>query len=139
MQVDNIFNLLNKFDKEEDRISAGFGFLLKNNSQLLKHFLSRINITLTKNELNHVDIETQKGFDSGESRIDLQLTIYGKFLVFLESKIVKNENTIIEQLNKYARILNSLKDQYDGRIRLVYVNKFDDKIDAIFSRIKFDR
>jgi hypothetical protein len=29
MYVDNIFNLLNKFDKEEDQISASFGFLLK--------------------------------------------------------------------------------------------------------------
>lgn len=142
MKVDNIFNLLNKFDKEEDRISAGFGFLLKNNRKLLKHFCNRINIALSSKELGNVDIETQMAYDSGKSRIDLQLTIYGRFLVFLESKIVKNENAIIKQLNKYASILNSVREQYDNRVRLIYVNKFpiDKNIkENISSQIKFDR
>lgn len=142
MYVDNIFNLLNKFDKEEDQISASFGFLLKQNKKMLKNFLDKINITISKKELNHVDIETQATYDSGESRIDLQLAIYGEFLVFLESKIVKNEDKIIEQLNKYAIILNALKDQYDDKVRLIYVNKLpinNKKLKSIFSKIKLDR
>ncbi|MDA2916000.1 hypothetical protein MYX64_04035 [Nitrospinae bacterium AH_259_B05_G02_I21] len=142
MKVDNIFNLLNKFDKEEDRISAGFGFLLSNNKKLLKHFCSKINIALSRKELGKVDVETQVAYDSGKSRIDMQLTIYGRFLIFLESKIVKNENTIIKQLNKYAGILNSLRDQYDDRVRLIYVHKFpidDDKKENILSQIRLDR
>ena len=142
MKVDNIFNLLNKFDKEEDRISAGFGFLLKNNNKLLRHFCDRINIVLSGKELRKVDIETQVAYYSGKSRIDLQLTIYGRFLVFLESKIVKNENTIIKQLNKYASILNSVRDQYDNRVRLIYVNKFpidNNKKKNILSQIKLVR
>lgn len=142
MKVDNVFNLLNKFDKEEDRISAGFGFLLSNNKKLLKHFCGKIDIALSRKELGEVDIETQVAYDSGKSRIDMQLTIYGRFLVFLESKIVKNENAIIKQLNKYAGILNSLRDQYDDRVRLIYVNKFpidDNKKENILSQIRLDR
>lgn len=118
MNVNNIFELLNKFDKEEDRISAGFGFLLKQNRKMLRAFLKKINIAASDRELKRVDIETQVPFDSGESRIDLQLTIYGNFLVFLESKIVKNEDNIIHQLNKYAKILNSFKDQYNDQKKL---------------------
>lgn len=142
MNVDNIFNLLNKFDKEEDRISAGFGFLLKQNRKMLKAFLKKINVATSDKELKNVDIETQVAYDSGESRIDLRLTIYGNFLVFLESKIVKNEDKIIEQLNKYAKILNSLKDQYDDRIRLIYISKLlinPQKLESMFSKIKLDR
>lgn len=142
MKVNNIFNLLNKFDKEEDRISAGFGFLLSNNKKLLKHFCDKINIALSRKDLGKVDIKTQIAYDSGKSRIDLQLTIYGRFLVFLESKIVKNEIAINKQLSKYASILNSVRDQYDNRVRLVYVNKFpidNDIKEYIFSQIEFDR
>lgn len=144
MNVDNIFDLLNQFDKEEDRISAGFGFLLKQNRKMLRAFLKKVNVTVSDRELKCVDIETQVTFDSGESRsrIDLQLTIYGNFLIFLESKIVRNEDSIIYQLNKYATILNFLRDQYNDRIRLVYVSKFlinPQKIKSMFTKIKLGR
>ena len=32
--VDNIFNLVKKFSKEEDQLSASFGFILKNNKKI---------------------------------------------------------------------------------------------------------
>jgi len=142
MNVDNIFSLLNKFDKEEDRISAGFGFLLKQNKKMLGAFLRKINVKASDRELKCVDIETQVDYYSDKSRIDLQLKIYGHFLVFLESKIVKNEDNIIKQLDKYAEILNSLKDQYNNRVRLVYIGKHrinNDKLESMFSKINIDR
>jgi len=142
MNVDNIYDLLNKFDKEEDRISAAFGFLLKQNRKLLRAFLQKIKISSSDKELKRVDIETQISYDSNESRIDLQIKIYGKFLVFLESKIVKSEDSIINQLNKYAKVLNSLKDQYNNQIRLVYISKFrigDEKKESIISQINLNK
>ena len=123
MRVDNIFELVNKFSKQEDQISAGFGFILKNNPQILCNFLDKIKIKLTPKQLKKVDIETQASYDSGESRIDLQLTIYGEFLVFVESKLYKNEEKILEQLEKYKNILEIRRTEYANKIRLVYVNK----------------
>lgn len=123
MRVDNIFELVNKFSKEEDQISAGFGFILKNNPKILNRFLNKIKINLTPKELRKVDIETQTSYDSGESRIDLRITLYNEFLVFVESKLYENEGKIREQLEKYKNILKARKAEYADRIRLVYVNK----------------
>lgn len=131
MRVDNIFELVNKFSKEEDRISAGFGFILKNNKKILRNFLNKVKINIKPKELKKVDIESQISYDSGESRIDLQLTIYDKFLVFLESKLYKNERKVLEQLKKYSKILQSKKAEYDNNIRLVYINKYPVKKDII--------
>jgi len=142
MNVDNIYDLLNKFDKEEDRISAAFGFLLKQNRKLLRAFLKKIKISASDKDLKRVDIETQVSYYSNESRIDLQIKSYGHYLVFLESKIVKNEDSIINQLNKYAKILNSIKDQYKNQIRLVYISKFrisDKNKESIISQINLDK
>ena len=86
MQVDNIFKLINKYRAEEDQLSAGFGFILQNNRKILDTFLRKLGIRLSAKELKQVDIETQVSYDFGSSRIDLQLTIYNNFLVFLESK-----------------------------------------------------
>jgi len=52
MHVDNIFELVNKFSKEEDQISASFGFILKNNRKILQKFLNEINIDLKSKEGN---------------------------------------------------------------------------------------
>lgn len=123
MRVDNIFELVNKFSKEEDQISAAFGFILQNNLKILRKFLNTIKIPFERKELRRVDIETQVSYDSGESRIDLQLKVYGKFLVFIESKLYKNEVKIFEQLEKYAKILEAERAEYGSNIRLVYVNK----------------
>jgi|TARA_B100001964_G_scaffold150903_1_gene166058 hypothetical protein len=139
MKVNNIFDLVNKFSKEEDQISAAFGFILSYSPKILNKFLCKLNIRLTKKELKNVDIETQVTYESGESIIDLQLTTYDNFLIFLESKLYKNEKHIVIQLRKYAKVLNSIKDQYKGKVRLVYVNKFpitDDKLERIRSQLR---
>lgn len=124
MQVDNIYKLVNKFRAEEDQISAGFGFVLKNNIGVLDRFLRKIKIVVSKRELKKVDIETQVSYDSGQSRIDLQLTIYNNFLIFIESKLYRNSKNIVEQLYKYKNILNNKRGEYANKIRLVYVNKY---------------
>lgn len=123
MRVDNIFELVNKFSKEEDQISAGFGFILKTNKKVLKKFLNKIQINIKPKELKKVDIETQVPYNSGNSIIDLQLTIYDRFLVFVESKLYKTEQKIFKQLLKYKNILEAKKSEYNNTIRLVYVNK----------------
>ena len=113
MLVNNIFGLVNKFSKEEDQISASFGFILKNNRRILDSFLRKMKINLRRNELKKVDIETQVSYDSGESRIDLQLTIYDNFLVFVESKLYKNVKSIYAQLKKYCEILEKKRPEYN--------------------------
>jgi hypothetical protein len=123
MRVDNIFELVNKFSKEEDQISAGFGFILKNNKKILRTFLANIKLNLRPRDLKKVDIETQTPYDSGESRIDIQLTVYGRFLVFVESKLYKSEDRIFGQLEKYKNILEVKRAEYDNNVRLIYVNK----------------
>src|SRR3989338_3683768 len=131
MRVDNIFELVNKFSKEEEQISAGFGFVLKNNPKILNKFLKKIKIKLTPKDLGKVDVETQVSYDSGESRIDLQVTIYDKFLVFVESKLYKGEEKILEQLRKYKNILEVRRAEYAGKIKLVYVNKQPTQVEII--------
>lgn len=141
MNVSNIFHLLNRFDKQEDRISAAFGFFLNNNKKVFNEFLEKLKIKFTSKDLKNLEIETQVSYDSGESRLDLQLKSYGKFLIFLESKIVKNENIIITQLNKYAEILNGLESEYGNQTRLVYINKFpigESKLKEIFGKINLN-
>ena len=131
MRVNNIFELVNKFSKEEDQISAGFGFILKNNMKILHTFLNKIKVNLKPKELKKVDIETQVTYDSGKSKIDLQLTIYDRFLVFVESKLYKREEKIFEQLEKYKKILENKRAEYNNNVRLVYVNKQPVKTEVI--------
>lgn len=129
MLVNNIFQLIYKFGSKEDQISAAFGFLLKNNPKILNNFLNRIKISLEPKEFRKVDIETQVTYVFGEkSKIDLQLKIYGKFLIFIESKLYKIEkgnfdDKIYVQLSKYKNILKLKKPEYNGIIKLVYINK----------------
>jgi hypothetical protein len=123
MHVDNIFELLNKFSNEEDQISAAYGFILKDNAKIVQKFLNKIEINLKPKELKRIDIETQVSYDSGESRIDLQLTIYDRFLVLIESKLYKSGKAIFKQLEKYKTILDIKRVEYDNNVRLVYVNK----------------
>ena len=121
MRVDNIFELVKKYDKEEDQISAGFGFVLKNNPGILRRFLTEVGLDLKPKELKVVDVETQVEYGSWKSRIDLQLTIYGKFLVFVESKLHES-GRVSGQLARYAKILESKRPEYDD-VRLVYVSR----------------
>lgn len=120
MQVSNIFNLVN--GKQEDQLSASFGFILKNDIKILDSFLRTLGIILNRKELKIADIETQATYDSGESRIDLHILIPNRFLIFLESKIFLSPK-IDRQLIKYSKILNNKRNQYEG-LRLVYVNKY---------------
>jgi len=124
MKVDNIYKLINKYRAEEDQLSAAFGFVLKNNRKLLDLFLIKAGVKISPKDLKRVDIETQVSYDSGKSRIDLQLTIYNNFLIFLESKLYKNEKDIIKQLKKYTELIKRKRREYANKIRLVYVNKY---------------
>jgi len=126
MQTDNVFKLLKKVSKDEDQLSAAFGFLLKEDSDILRNFLSKLGIQLSKHELKKVDIETQVPyvFKSKPSRIDLQLEIPGKYLIFLESKIVPTKTErIIEQIKSYNEILRHKEGEYEHGTCLVYVAK----------------
>ena len=49
MLVNNIFNLVN--GKQEDQLSASFGYILKNNIKILDSFLRTLGIILSKKEL----------------------------------------------------------------------------------------
>lgn len=140
MNVNNIFNLLNKFDKEEDRISAGFGFLLTQNTQILSTFLRKLNITVSKGKLKQVDIETQVAYDDGKSRIDVQLRLYGEFIVFIESKIIRKDNIdrLSDQLNKYAQILNTISEEYK-QTALVCITKFPINHDELKAKVNIER
>lgn len=51
MLTDNIFKLLKKNSKDEDQLSAAFGFLLKEDPEILSNFLNKFGIFLSKNDL----------------------------------------------------------------------------------------
>jgi len=126
MLTDNIFKLLKKVSKNEDQLSAAFGFLLKEDSDILRNFLNKLGIQLTKQELKNVDIEilVPYVFKSKKSVIDLQLEIPGKYVIFLESKIVPTKTErIITQIKPYNEILRNKEAEYEGGTRLVYVAK----------------
>lgn len=130
MLTNNIFKLLKKVSKDEDQLSAAFGFLLKEDRDILCNFLNTLGIHLTEQELKTVDIEilVPYVFKSKTSIIDLQLEIPGKHLIFLESKIVPTKTErIITQIKPYDEILRSKEAEYESGTRLVYVAK--DSID----------
>lgn len=120
MLLNNIFNLVH--GKQEDQLSANFGFVLKSNPKILNAFLTKLGIRLTRKELKDVDIETQTTYEGGQSRIDLHILIPNRFLIFLESKIFLAPK-VGKQLKKYSEILKQKQNQYEG-FKLVYVNKF---------------
>ncbi|MFH0978970.1 MAG: PD-(D/E)XK nuclease family protein [Candidatus Woesearchaeota archaeon] len=107
----------------EDQISASFGFLLRSYPRLLEGFLGRMEIRVPRKELKKVSIETQVTYDSGKSKIDLQISLYNEFLIFVESKLYKNEENVVSQLKKYEEILTSKSGEFANNTKLVYVNK----------------
>ena len=126
MLTDNIFKLLKKVSKDEDQLSASFGFLLKEDPELLSNFLQRLGITIGRKELKGVDIEALVPyvFKSKTSIIDLQIELLGKFIIFLESKIVPTKiERILKQIRPYNDILLSKESEYENGTRLVYVAK----------------
>ena len=132
MNVENVFDLVHYFGNEEDQISANFGFILKVNRDVLKYFLGKKIAIPMQNikdkELREIDIETQipYGGRAGErSKIDLQMKLEGRFIVFLESKLGGSRLTK-DQLGKYGKILNDFRLFYD-HLRLVLVTQFDRK------------
>lgn len=140
MDVKNIFNLVHHFGNEEDQISANFGFILRINRKVLKKFLENLGITeLTRRDLKNVDIETQVSFAESQderSKIDLQIKLVEKFIVFIESKI-KGSKLGSNQLGKYAKILREERPFFDS-IRLVCITQFDrkDEFESEFSKLK---
>lgn len=126
MLTDNIFKLLKKVSKDEDQLSASFGFLLKEDPEILSNFLNKLGISLSKKELKQIDIEALVPyvFNSRTGIIDLQLELSGKFIIFLESKIVPTKiDRILKQIKPYNSILRSKEAEYENGTRLVYVAK----------------
>jgi hypothetical protein len=127
MRTANIFHLVHRFGAKEDQISASFGFILQANPPALQALLDRLGLArVTNRELREIDIETQvpySGIDSPTSRIDLQIRLPGRYLVFLESKLGSTP-ALLKQLNKYASQLTAARDEYDA-IRLVLVTQFE--------------
>lgn len=134
MQTGNVFHLVHRFGDREDQISANFGFVLQVNVLVLVALLHRLRIpteTLPKSELRAIEVQTQvsyTGEEDSQSRIDLEIRLPGRFIVFLESKL---GNTAVgtNQLNKYASILRAERASYD-HIRLVLVTQFDRAAEA---------
>lgn len=124
MLTDNIFKLLKKVSKDEDQLSASFGFLLKEDLEILNNFLKKLGITLSRHDLKRVDIEALVPyvFRSKRSNIDLQIEMPGRFLIFIESKIVPTKiERILKQIKPYNDILKNKEVEYEGGTRLVYV------------------
>lgn len=129
MRTDNVFRLVHRFGNQEDQISACFGVILQVNPPVLIALLRRLHIataTLAKKDLKLIEVETQvpyTGREDEHSRIDLQVRLPGRFIVFLESKL-GNAGLGKNQLGKYAEILKHEREIYDY-IRLVLVTQFD--------------
>ncbi len=124
MLTDNIFKLLKKVSKDEDQLSASFDFLLKEDAEILNNFLKKLGITLSRRDLKRVDIEALVPyvFKSKTSIIDLQIEMPGKFLIFIESKIVPTKiERILKQIEPYNDILKHKEVEYEGGTRLIYV------------------
>jgi len=134
MRTENIFHLLNRFGNQEDQISAAFGVILGINHHVLLAFLRSLGIPtrhLSTKEFKLIEVETQvshTGKEDERSRIDLQILLPGRFIVFLESKL---GTTALgkDQLGKYAAILKGEREMYD-EIRLVLVTQFDRQIEG---------
>ncbi len=129
MRTDNVFHLLNRFGNREDQISAGFGVVLGANSPLLLALLRLLRIPtkgLARKDLKLTEVETQVSYTGKEdkrSRIDLQVRLPGRFIIFFESKL-RTTAPGRDQLGKYAAILKGERGMYD-HIRLVLVTQFD--------------
>ena len=134
MDVQNVFDLVGHFGKEEDQLSASFGFILRNNEDILEKFLKRIGIhEIPKKEWNNIDIETQvsRGIDK-QSYIDLQLKLNGHFLIIVESKLQVTKFGE-DQLEKYAEELKYEREkdsEHLVKIRLVCITQFDRRIEV---------
>lgn len=134
MRTDNIFHLVHRFGNEEDQISANFGVILRLNPEVLLALLRRLNIPTAKlpnKGLKMIEVETQvpyTGKEHEQSRIDLQVRLPGRFMVFLESKL-GNTSVGKNQLDKYAAILKAERGLYE-HIRLVLVTQFDRRGEA---------
>jgi len=124
MNVENVFELVHHFGNEEDQVSACFGFILKVNNEVLYQFLKKTIETINKDEIKNVQIETQVSYDGGKNKVDLQIYLENKFLIFIESKIWGNKPNF-KQLKNYSDILNSKKDVDFRQIALVLITHFD--------------
>lgn len=123
MRVDNIFNLVHHFGSEEDQVSACFTFILKINEKVFQEFLESIGIHVNRQELRRIDIKTQVNYN-GIGRIDIHIMLKNKFIVFIESKIWGRKPNG-QQLNKYAKVLEGIRQEYGNDVRLVLITHLD--------------
>jgi len=129
IDVSNIFNLVGRFGADEDRLTAAFGFLLKNDSQLFVAFAQALGLEL--GPVAQYDMRTQTayrrfGFDEGDdrNRIDLEIVLPTKLTVLVESKIGGNKFSET-QLEKYGRLLEDRRIRGD-EVRLVLITHLDE-------------
>lgn len=134
LSTKNVFDLVHHFGNEEDQISANFGFILNVNKNVLLEFLKLLDIpvhTLSKKDIKSIDIETQAPytFKNKHGKIDLQIKLSDKFLIFLESKLGLTPLGK-DQLKNYSVFLNNERAFYDN-LRLVFITQFDRKKEYI--------
>ncbi len=134
MRTGNVFHLVHRFGNQEDQISASFGVILQANLPTLLALVRTLRVPTTgfaKKDLKLIEVETQvpyKGTEDEQSRIDLQIRLPGRFIVFLESKL-GTTRLGRDQLGKYAAILREQRDAHE-HIRLVLVTQFERKREA---------
>jgi hypothetical protein len=131
VSVSNIFELVGRFGAEEDRLTASFGFLLKNDQKLFGGFARSLALDLKA--VAEYDITTQTayrlfGFEESDerNRIDLEIVRAGQVTILIESKIGGNKFSQT-QLEKYARLLKDRRSRGDA-IRLVLVTHLDERM-----------
>ncbi len=125
MRVNNIFELIKKFNNAEDQLSAAFGFLLAHYPKLRSAFLRKIGVSINREILRQVDIETQVEYPRQKSRIDLQLIAQDRWFILCESKIASAQAEILaEQLKKYVQIIKENKEYYQDGQRLVVILRY---------------
>jgi hypothetical protein len=129
MRTGNVFHLVHRFGDREDQISASFGFVLQVNRSVLIALLHRLRIpieTVPRSELRDIEVQTQVSYtraEDSQSRIDLEIRLPGRFIVFLESKL-GNTALGVDQLKKYTSVLRTVGAAYD-HVRLVLVTQFN--------------
>jgi hypothetical protein len=124
IRVDNIFDLVGRFGAEEDRLTASFGFLLKNDARLFRAFMAEVGVTVASPA--SYDLLTQSfypGFEE-DNRIDLEISATFDLTCLVESKIGGNRFDG-RQLERYAQLLEDRRARRD-MVRLVLITHLDE-------------
>lgn len=124
IKVKNVFDLIGRFGAEEDRLTASFGFLLKNDARLFRAFMAEVGVTVASPA--SYDVLTQPfyaGFEE-DNRIDLEISATFDLTCLLESKIGGNRFDE-HQLERYAQLLEDRRARGDT-VRLVLITHLDE-------------